>query len=320
MSTIRSTRDSAPAHTVVGHTPPAADSGGPTLPAIVLLNRSSRLLRRELLVELVEAGYREIISVEPSDRSYTVESLTREFEQVRFILIDQSVNTGEAINLAVAYLHAEYMVVIWSTMSVPQGIDRALQVVRAERFPVCVAPLLRGERSEALPTVQAPALHRKSLRIIPLPVRGDGGSTVFPFDYVGLYAVRGYRHIGGFDPLIAHPFWQKLDFGFRVHLWGGVIPVLPTFRISYRSMPEPEDQTINESYARFYAKNLAVKVTEQGARIPRFSALRFAVRSHMGLASTLKVFRNVRLWLMGIQHNVRVDPRDLVDRWRIEHE
>ena len=135
MSTIRSTRDNEPAHTVVGRTPPAAKSGEPSLPAVVLLNRSSRLLRRELLVELVEAGYREIVSVEPSERSYTVESLTREFEQVRFILIDQSVNTGEAINLAVTYLHAEYMVVIWSTMDVPQGVERALQTAKPNAFP-----------------------------------------------------------------------------------------------------------------------------------------------------------------------------------------
>lgn len=326
MSTIPSTSDAYPSHSVVGRTPAdsARGNGGsassPGDTAVVLLNRSSRLLRREYLAELVSAGFREIVSVEESDRSYTVESLSREFDSVRFILVEEPVNPGQAINLAMHYVHSAYAVVVWSTMTVPHGIERAIESLAIERSRVCVAPVLRGERSEALPTVHAPAMHRSSLRIVPLPVRGDGGRTIVPFDYVALYRTERFRTIGGYDAEIAHPFWQKLDFGFRIHLFGGDIPIVPLFRVAYRSMPEPEDQTIDESYARFYAKNLAIRVHDGETRIPRTAAVAFAIRSRLGVTASIRTFQDARRWLESVGDRITVDPRDLVEEWSVEHE
>lgn len=317
MSTTHSTPDNYPSHTVVG-SPPSRDGASPTNTAIVLLNRSSRLLRRELLSELVDAGFREIVTVEAVDRSFTVESLSREFPHVRFILVDDEINPGESINLAVEYLQASYFFVLWSTMSVPTGVQRGIEAF--DRRRVCVAPILRGERSEALPTAEAPALHRRGLRILPLPVRGDGSPTIFPFDYVALYGTQRFRDLGGYDSKIAHPFWQKLDFGFRIHIAGGDIPIVPTVRISYKSMPEPEDQTIDTSYARFYAKNLAVRVGPQGGTIPFGAVFSFALRSRMGLFASLQVFREVRQWLIHGAQAMNIDPRDVVEGWSVEHE
>jgi len=287
---------------------------------VILLNRSSRLLRRDRIAELVEHGFQEIVSVEASERSFTVESLSREFPQARFILTDSTITIGEAINLANHYVRSEHALVLWSTMGVPQNLEKGIELLYNRPARVCVAPLLRGERGEALPTIQAPALHRKALRIVPIPLRGDGGFTVFPFDYVALHNVERFRRVGGYDATIAHPFWQKLDLGFRIHLWGGDIPVVPTMRISYRSMPEPEDQTINESYARFYAKNLAVKLTAQGATIPPMAALGFALRSGIGFSPAIRLFRDARVWVATHEHSYRVDPRDLVERWSVDHE
>ncbi len=287
---------------------------------MILLNRSSRLLRRDLLADLVDRGFREVVSVETSERSYTVESLSREFPQARFILTEGSVTIGEAINLANHYVHSEYALVLWSTMGVPQNLEKGVELLQNRPARVCVAPLLRGERGEALPTVQAPALHRKALRIIPIPLRGDGGFTIFPYDSAAVYHGEPFRRVGGYDPRIPHPFWQKLDFGFRIHLWGGDIPVAPTMRISYKSMPEPEDQTINESYARFYAKSLAVKLTSQGAAIPPLAALGFALRSGIGFSAAIRLFQDAKVWVAAHQHSFRVDPRDLVERWSVDHE
>ncbi len=303
-------------HTVVGHTP----GGISTRPALILLNRSSRLLRREYLLELTEHGFSEIVTVERADNAYTVESLSIEFGNVRFVLIEEDFNIGEAINLAMSYIQTESVVVVWSTMGVPQGIDRGLVTLQSHPLRACVAPLLRGERNEPLPTMEAPAFHRRALRIVDLAVRGNGGKTIYPYDYVGLYNCNAYSRLGGFDPEIPHPFWQRLDFGFRVYLTGGDIPIVPAFRVTYKSIPVPEDRTIDSSYARFFAKNLAVKVSPQGVRIPRGEVIRFALRSRMGVGSTMKVFRDSREWLAMKGQELRIDPRDLVERWSVEHD
>ncbi len=305
-----------PSHTVVGH-PPAKT--GPN-PAIILLNRSSRLLRRDYLLELIEAGFSEIVSVEKADDAYTVESLSIEFRQVRFILIEESFSVGESINLAMTYLQSERAIVLWSTMGVPRGMERALEILRNNPRCACVAPLLRGERNDPLPTMHAPAFHNRTLRILDLPVRGSTGKTIYPFDYVGLYDRTAFQRSGGYDPGISHPYWQRLDFGFRLYLTGGDIPLVPSFRIVYKSLPDPEDRTINRSYARFFARNLAIKLTPQGVRISRAATIRFALRSRMGVPASIRVFRSAATWLALNGRDIKMDPRDLVEQWGVEHD
>ncbi len=317
MSTTRLTRNTDASHTVVGRQP----SGRGKKPAIILLNRSSRFLRREYFRELVDAGYTEIISVETADNAYTVESLSIEFQQFRFILIDEPFNVGEAINLAMAYVVAESAIVLWSTMGVPQGVERAAETLRKGSRRVCVVPLLRGERNDPLPTMHAPAFHKRTLKIIDLPVRGAGEEkTISPFDYVGLYSRGEFVRVGGYDGEINHNFWQRLDFGFRTYLTGGDIPCVPTFRIAYKSTPEPEDRTLDEGYARFFAKNLIFRLTSQGIKIPLAAVIRFVLRSRLGVVFSLRVFAAARVWLTARSGDIRIDPRDLVDRWSVNHE
>ena len=123
----------------------------------------------------------------------------------------------------------------------------------------------------------------------------------------------------GFDELIENPFWQKLDFGFRIHLWGGVIEALSAFRVTYRSMPDPEDQTGDQGYARFFAKNLAVRTTENGAQLPIWQAVAFALRSRLGVSRTIMVFRAARRWLERHERRYVRDARSVVEEWRVEH-
>ena len=118
MSTTHSTRDGDDRYTIVG-TPQRERTGSG--PAVLLLNRSSRLLRKELFAQLVRQGYREIVSVEPQEHSYTVEALTREFPQVRFVLLTRPINIGAQINLGMKHIAQEHVLVHWSTMEPPQG-------------------------------------------------------------------------------------------------------------------------------------------------------------------------------------------------------
>ena len=127
-------------YTIVG----TRNRGRPgSAPGVLLLNRSSRLLRRDLIAELVERGYREIVSVEPQEHSYTVESLTREFPQVRFLLLTRPLSVGAQINLGMRQLETDSVLVHWSTMEPPQGLERASSYLSRQKT-VIVAPQLRG--------------------------------------------------------------------------------------------------------------------------------------------------------------------------------
>jgi hypothetical protein len=289
----------------------------PDAVGVLLLNRSSRLLRRTLIQELVDSGFNEIVSVEPQEHSYTVEALVQEFPQVRFLLLTRELNIGSQINLGMQHMNADHALVMWSTMEPPSGVRRALPVL-GDRT-VIVAPQLRGERGEVLPVLQAPAMQRRSLRVLSLPLRTDRSETLFPFDFVGLYDRKLFLRFDGFDEEIGNPFWQKLDFGFRTHLWGGQITALSTFRASYLTMPEPEDRTNDRGYARFFAKNLAIRITNEGAHIPKLHFLTFAIRSGLGIPRSIAVFRAVRKWLHLYRHRFTADPRTMVEQWSVEH-
>ncbi|MFW5827530.1 MAG: hypothetical protein ACOCU4_05540 [Alkalispirochaeta sp.] len=314
MNTTRSTPEMDERFTIVG-TP--RREGRPGTVGVLLLNRSSRLLRRTLIQELVDKGFSEIVSVEPREHSYTVEALAQEFPQVRFLLLTRELNTGAQINLGMRHLDADRALVLWSTMEPPSGVERA--VAHLKERTVIIAPQLRGERGEVLPVLQAPALQRRSLRVLSLPLRTDRSATLFPFDFVGLYDRNLFLRFDGFDEEIQNPFWQKLDFGFRTHLWGGRIFAVSTFRASYQTMPEPEDQTSDRSYARFFAKNLAIRVTTEGAQIPKLHFIAFAFRSGLGIPRSISVFRAVRRWLHLYRHRFLADPRTMVEQWSVDH-
>lgn len=301
-------------HTIVG-TQAASQSDRPT---VVLLNRSSRLLRRELFTELHAAGFTDILSIELQANSYSVEPITRAFSGVRCILTPAPMPIGDQIQLAARYALQDQMLVMWSTMAIPVGVDRAMERLRRQEV-LAVAPAIRGDRGELLPTLQVPAFDRRTLRLLTLPIRADGGETIAPFDWVALYDRTKLEALGGFDHEIEHPFWQRLDLCFRAHMFGFRIPIVPVFRATYNTMPPAEDQTGDRGYARFFARNLAVRVGEEGGHLPRMQAVHFALRSNLGIFDTIRTFRDAREWILANRHRFVIDPRDLVDKWSIDY-
>ena len=316
MSTIPSTHDRKTPYTLVGQRDSDAD---PNAPGVIILNRSSRLVRRDFIADIVRSGYSEIISVESRENAFSVESLNREFPAVRFLLLEHPLNTGTRINLAMRLMNAENVLVMWSTMEPPAALGRTVEQLK-NGVAICLAPALRNDRGESLPVVQVPALHRRQLRVLTLPIRGRTVDTLFPYDYVGIYNRRRFERNGMYDEKIMRPFWQKLDFGFRLNMWGETIRAEPTFRMSYRSIPSPEDQTAADGYNRFYAKNLAVRLREDGARVRPLQAIPFALRSQCSITESLSVFREAAQWIEEHRNRFIHDAKHVVQNWSVENE
>ncbi len=316
MSTTHSTPDPGLVlpYTVVGRRPGAPGGG----PALILLNRSSRLVRRDYLAELIAAGFTEIISVEPQENSFSVEALNQEFPAVRFLLLRESRDVGTRINLAASIVDADSFIVMWSSMNPPGDLSRPGELFK-DPGTVCVAPALRGDHGESLPVVQVPALQRRSLRILPLPLRGQPAATLFPFDFAGMYHRSRFLESGGYDERIQQPFWQKLDFGFRLAMWNQRILVSPVLRMSYRTMPDPEDQTPTPGYARFFARNLAVRLRDNHPTVPRIQAFPFAFRAGLGLRQTLRTFSEASQWVEQKKDLFRRDARQVINEWSDGH-
>ena len=63
--------------------------------AVLLLNRGSRFYRQEKLRELQNSEIGEILCVEGPRVSYDIEPLSREFPDIRFILLQEQASIGE---------------------------------------------------------------------------------------------------------------------------------------------------------------------------------------------------------------------------------
>jgi hypothetical protein len=119
---------------------------------------------------------------------------------------------------------------------------------------------------------------------------------------------------------MSNPFWQKMDFGFRAHLFGRSIMLDTTFRVEYRSAHPTEDQTVDQDYPWFYAKNLAIRVGREGVSLPPLRVIPFSLQSGVGLVKGIQLFRDARRWLKENGNRYVRDPRDLVREWDVNQE
>jgi hypothetical protein len=316
MNTIPITLDAgAVPYTVVG-APKPSPSGEAGAMSVVLLNRGSRLYRGDALGELERAGLRTILSVELKNDAVDVEGLSARHPGSRFLLLSEPASTGVQVNLAIRESPGPYVFVLWNDMSLSaQGLSSRFFGRLAERDLLCSVPALFGKAGEQLPSATAPALNRSSLKVLGLVPERDGARSLCPFDYAGVYSREKFVLTGGFDPGLANPYWQKLDFGFRAWLWGEEIRVAQALKLSYAELPPPEDETPDEGYKWFWLKNLAPSFRGDFGAIglSRFWAYLRSRRG--GGTAALGEFRAAREWVRLNRYRFRTDAASLVDLW-----
>jgi hypothetical protein len=284
---------------------------------VLILSRGDRLFRAEMLSQTQALGLGEILWVEGPGAPYDLESLCREFPQVRFLLLREPATSGEMIDIGVAEAGAPLVLCLWSDTRVSSVSPSFLESLE-KGTAVCTVPLVRNVRAEVVPSYQLPHLRKGKLSLQYRTPRSDGEKVLFPFDYAGVYRKERFSQVGGFDPALANPYWQKLDFGFRCFLWGEKIRGSMGLTLQYASPPPAEDATPDESYKAFYLKNIAVRFRREMGIIPAGRFFDYMVHSNSGPLDALREFRTVRDWVSLHRSRFRVDPRDLVERWGAE--
>jgi hypothetical protein len=279
-----------------------------------VLSRGDRLFRSEFLRDLEARGIGEVLWVEGSRPSADVESLSREFPDARFLLINGPATVGEQVNIGIGEARAPLVLVLWSDTRL-STFPGALLSSLEKTGHLCTVPAARNADMEPIPSWQSPNMRRRKLTLAFRIPRKDGEPTLFPFDFCGVYHRERFAQSGGFDPRIANPYWQKLDFGFRCFLWGERLQGTTSLTLTYSGAPPQEDTTPDQGYKLFWLKNIAVRMRREMGVLPGRRIFDYMAHSDTGPLYAIREFRAVRAWVRTHRFRFRRDSRDLIARW-----
>jgi hypothetical protein len=238
------------------------------------------------------------------------------FPRVRFIILHAPANPGEKINIGMQESSGDLAAVLWSDMTVQAGLfsERAVERLR-ENGALCAAPWISGRGGDPLPVLQVPAFNRKRLKVLPIPPSREEAPSLFPYDYCGVYVKEKFDLLGGFDHRIENPYWQKLDFGFRGHLWGEKIVCVRAFRVTSGDTSPAENATPDAGYRTFFLKNLAVRFTGDRGVLPAGRFVSFFLRCGCGVFTAVREFRQAREWVEKNAYRFRMDSGSVTELW-----
>ena len=319
MSTIHSiSRPNAISYTVVGGAQKARVHKYLFSISIVILNRGGRIYREEALEELPVADRLEIISIEGPNPAGEIDSLTKKYPHVRFLLLHEACTPGEKVNLGIEEAQSKLVLVTSSDLRVPQQAfsPRFLEKVET-RNALCALPVLKNRRMETIPSVMVPGFISRRMKIVPWNPLYDGMKSVFPFDYAGIYSKEKYRFSGGFDAAIRSPYWQKCDFGLRNFLWGEECLVNTALYFQYRGEVPFEENTPDEGYKVYYLKNCAVDFRRDRGVLPFRKFPGYFLKSGSRLTRALAEFRAARRWVRLHRYRFKTDAKSLVESWQV---
>ncbi|MDR3019527.1 MAG: hypothetical protein LBU66_01320 [Treponema sp.] len=309
-------------YTAVGGKERIASSGL----SAVILNRSE-FLRRSFFQDIEKSGFDNVISIESAAPHYDIEELSGRFPFVRFILPEREINLGEQINLAAAEVESPLFFVLRSDMKIIAGGTARRMAERLyinaekneEKKPgfkrLCTVPVIMNSNYEILPTLSAPITKKKKMKTMVFEPRNEGDLSLYPFDGIGIYDRQRFIQIGGYDITINKLYWQLMDFGFRAHLWGEDIALGLQLKVSYDGKLPREDYTVEDSYKRFYLKNLAPVFRSDYAHLPFYRYPSFHFKSEEDVFSTWKEFLESRKWVRTNKFRWKNSPLDVTNRW-----
>jgi hypothetical protein len=304
-----------PTYTAVGGNERAASTGL----SAVLLNRGGHYTRRTILEQLKKAGFDYILSIEGERERYDVEELSGQYPFIRFILLHGRITTGEKINLAAAELSSPVFFVLWNDYSLFNGINAAKMMELFGGQKLCTVPTVQNSQFEILPTLISPVYNQSShgatIKTAPEAPSKENQSTLYPYDWLGLYDRERFLRLGGFDREITHPHWQLMDFGFRSYLWDEEIRSTQMVRLVHDSAITSEAERSENSYRLFYLKNLAPEWRSDHAYLPLRSFPRYLAKSGWDLPGAWMEFSHERHWVLKNQSRFRRDARTLTEVW-----
>ena len=284
--------------------------------AVVLLNRSGNHFCVQNLDTLLRCGFREIIIVENSNLSYSVEEVVRRYPQVKFVVPFEALTCGDMINIGIAEIDSPFALVIWDDLkiSAPFLSPRTVETVVSSGC-LCTVPLLQSASLQLLPVRMNPHIEKNTFSAVPAAFSAGSVHTVYPFDFIGIYDKQKFMQLGGYDYTITSPYWQNLDFALRGWLWGEKIELCRLFRLTYDGETPSEDTTADYAQLRFFLKNCAPVFRSDYAYIPKSRYFDFAGRCPGGLFRSYGLFADARSWVRKNRYRFKTDIVSFTRDW-----
>ena len=284
--------------------------------SILVLNRGKSIFKTDFFKEIENLGFSDVISVENPGVNYDVENISRRYPFVKFLLLQESCSAGEQINIGLEESGSDYVYVIWNNMKLsPSSVSVRLFENLEKENAMCTVPVIRTTANELVPSIVIPAFKKRNLKIIFEVPRRSGVISLFPFDYCGIYNREKFLYTGGFDHSIKSQYWQKMDFGFRVNMWGGKIVCNTSLQASYTTDFITDNTSIDKYYRIFYLKNLALRFSGDSCYLPGSKFIEYFLRSGEGFFTARKNFNQAKKWVELNKFRFNYDCRSLTELW-----
>ncbi len=232
------------------------------------------------------------------------------------ILIPPGSSPGEQINIGVREAMGSHVFILWDDMDLQQPALTERQVDHLRQMDcLCQAPMLMNHFKDSVPVRLIPWTEKGLVKLRVMNLRSEGQPSLYPFDYCGIYNREKFLLCEGYDPRIRAPYWQKMDFGFRIGLWGEQSLCTTGLRLAYQREIPGETIPIDASYRRFFLKNLALKFSKGEWRLSKGAFLGFHLDSGMSFLGAFEEYKVLSRWVKDNSYRFGKSAWDFLDEW-----
>lgn len=283
--------------------------------AVILLNSSGSHFKSHVFDNLLQCNFKQIISVESNSSNFT-DDTSKKYPSIKFVIPQEEASDGELINLAMAELSAEYVLVLRDTINIPSGVILThLAEALTKNKIYCVVPRLFDSNKNGVSCTYIPSVSNNHFIVEASTAMADGKKTLYPSNFIALYNREKFIQLGGFDWTIKSSYWQLLDLSLRSWLWGEETRLTSLLQFSYIAEPPVEDRTVNIDYLRYYLKNELPKIKMEQGYIKKSSFLSFLFRSSCGFLEARRQFKEARSWVEKNKYKFKTDLQAFVENW-----
>ena len=284
--------------------------------AVILLNSSGSHFKVHIFENLLQCNFQSIVSIEHDPTNSTIDEMSKKFPSVKFIVPLEKTSDGELINIAMAEVEAEYVLVIRDTVNIPTGVIlHNLAASLTEQKIFCVVPRLFDKDKNGLCCTFNPSAEKTHFVVEASTAMADGMKTLYPFDNIALYNREKFIELGGFDWTIGSAYWQTMDLALRSWHWGEETKLTSLLQFSNVDEVPVEDHTVNLDYLRYYLKNELPKLKMEQGYIRKSTFLIFLFRSSCGYLEARRQFKEARRWVSKNKFRFKMDLQTFIENW-----
>lgn len=285
--------------------------------SVILLNSSGSHFKTNVYSNLLECNFASVISIEHDPNNSTIDDISKKHPEITFIIPHEKATVGELINIGMAEVNSEYVLVLKDTLYIPSKvIVQNLAERLTEKNIFCVVPWLSDKNNNTLPCNFIPSAEKSHFTVESSIYVNDGAKTLYPFDNIAIYNKKKFIQLGGFDWTLKSPYWQTLDFALRSWLWGEETRLTSFLHFSYIEETPVEDHTVNMDYLRYHLKNEVPKIKMEQGYIKKSAFFHFLFNSSCGFIEAKRQFTEAKKWVLKNKFCFKMDLQTFVETWQ----